>query len=115
MALLRAVVEDLGSGEVRTLLNSGNVVFTARGIKPQEAAARMEDALSARIGVSARIIVLTAAEICCIGQPESSPEYRRRSVAPVRCATRLARAKRLPPNTRAQFVLCAVRPVLEML
>jgi uncharacterized protein (DUF1697 family) len=48
MAQLRAVLEDLGFGEVRTLLNSGNVVFTARGIKPQLAAARMEDALSAR-------------------------------------------------------------------
>jgi uncharacterized protein (DUF1697 family) len=44
MADLRALVESLGYGEVKTLLNSGNVVFTApggtTGTTPAEAAAR---------------------------------------------------------------------------
>jgi uncharacterized protein (DUF1697 family) len=31
MADLRALVEGLGYGDVRTLLNSGNVVFTTPG------------------------------------------------------------------------------------
>ncbi len=44
----------------RTLLNSDNVVFTGGG---RDAAARIEEALAARLGVAARIIVLAAAEL----------------------------------------------------
>jgi uncharacterized protein (DUF1697 family) len=72
MADLRAIFEELGYGEVRTLLNSGNVVFGAGaesgagagGEVP--AAARIEEALVRRLGVSARIVVLTAAELAII-------------------------------------------------
>jgi uncharacterized protein (DUF1697 family) len=63
MADLRALVEDLGYTGVRTLLNSGNVVFTAPGADPQDAARRIEDALRERTGVSSRVVVLTAREI----------------------------------------------------
>jgi uncharacterized protein (DUF1697 family) len=63
MADLRALLEDLGYGDVRTLLNSGNVVFTAPGVKPGDAAARIEEALPQRTGVSSRITVLTAEEL----------------------------------------------------
>jgi uncharacterized protein (DUF1697 family) len=62
MADLRALVEGLGYRDVRTLLNSGNVVFTARA-KPEAAAVRIEKALAERTGVSARVTVLTAAEL----------------------------------------------------
>jgi uncharacterized protein (DUF1697 family) len=63
MADLRALVEGLGFGDVRTLLNSGNVVFTGPRLAPDKAAARIEKALAAELGVSARVIVLTAEEI----------------------------------------------------
>jgi uncharacterized protein (DUF1697 family) len=73
MADLRALVEDLGYGEVRTLLNSGNVVFTAADAAPAgrraaadvaaEAAARIEAGLSERLVVSARVTVITANEL----------------------------------------------------
>lgn len=66
MADLRAIVEDLGFGAVRTLLNSGNVVFSAPDTAPDGAsgiAARIEAALGERLGVSSRVIVLTAAEL----------------------------------------------------
>ena len=63
MADLRKLAEDLGYRSVRTLLNSGNLVFTAHGTRPLEAAARIEEGLSKRIGVSARVTVLTAAEL----------------------------------------------------
>ncbi len=63
MADLRALVEGLGYGEVQTLLNSGNVVFSAPPAAPAAAAARIEKAMAERIGVSARVIVLTAAEL----------------------------------------------------
>lgn len=62
MADLRALVEGLGYGGVRTLLNSGNVVFTA-GTAPAKSAARIEAALAGEVGVTARVIVLTAAEL----------------------------------------------------
>jgi uncharacterized protein (DUF1697 family) len=63
MADLRALVEGLGYSDVRTLLNSGNVVFTAPGVAPGDAAARIEGALAERLGVSSRVTALTAAEL----------------------------------------------------
>ncbi len=63
MADLRALVEGLGYADVRTLLNSGNIVFTSPRPAPAEAAARIEEALAGRFGVSARVTVLTASEI----------------------------------------------------
>ena len=63
MADLRALVADLGYRGVSTLLNSGNVVFTAPGADPEDAARRIEDALRERTGVSSRVVVLTAREI----------------------------------------------------
>lgn len=66
MADLRALVEGLGYGDVRTLLNSGNVVFTARGATRGDAASRIEKALEKQLGVSARVTVITAAELASI-------------------------------------------------
>lgn len=63
MADLRALVKGLGYGDVRTLLNSGNVVFTTPRAAPGDAAARIEKALATRLGVSARVTVLSAAEL----------------------------------------------------
>jgi uncharacterized protein (DUF1697 family) len=69
MADLRAGVESLGYGGVRTLLNSGNVVFTAPGAgrrAADDAASRIEAMLAARLGVTSRVTVLTAAELADI-------------------------------------------------
>jgi uncharacterized protein (DUF1697 family) len=63
MADLRALVGELGFGDVKTLLNSGNVVYTASGVEPDAAAARIEAAIVARTGISSRVTVLTAAEV----------------------------------------------------
>lgn len=63
MADLRALVAELGFGDVKTLLNSGNVVYTATDVVPEDAAARIEAAIVARTGVSSRVTVLTAAEV----------------------------------------------------
>ena len=62
MADLKAAVEGLGYRDVRTLLNSGNVVFSA-GARPVTAASRIEKALVEHTGVSARVTVLTADEL----------------------------------------------------
>jgi uncharacterized protein (DUF1697 family) len=63
MADLRALVEKLGYGDVRTLLNSGNVVFTSANADARDAARRIEDGMSAKLGVSARVTVLSAVEL----------------------------------------------------
>lgn len=63
MADLRSHVEKLGYRDVRTLLNSGNVVFTAPRVSAATAAARIEEVLDERLGVPARVIVLGASEM----------------------------------------------------
>jgi uncharacterized protein (DUF1697 family) len=63
MSDLRALVEDLGYRDVRTLLNSGNVVFTVPASVRKGPATRIEKAITARLGISARVTVLTAAEL----------------------------------------------------
>jgi uncharacterized protein (DUF1697 family) len=63
MADLREVFESLGYDDVRTLLNSGNVVFTAKSGAPGTTAQRIETAISESLGVSSRVTVLSAAEL----------------------------------------------------
>ena len=66
MADLRGLFEELGYGDVRTLLNSGNVVFTTRAGDSAKIATRIEKALAKRLGLSARVIVITAGEMATI-------------------------------------------------
>jgi uncharacterized protein (DUF1697 family) len=63
MAALRALVQELGYGEVRTLLNSGNVVFSAKTVEPREASLRIAQALEKKLHVSARVTVISAQEL----------------------------------------------------
>jgi len=63
MAELRKIVAELGYGNVKTLLNSGNVVFTDGGAGPALAAAGIERGIEARFGVTARVTVVTAREL----------------------------------------------------
>jgi len=63
MADLRALFERLGYGDVRTLLNSGNVVFTAPGKGAAGVAARIEKEVAKRLGVASRVTVVTAKEL----------------------------------------------------
>ena len=66
MADLRALVGDLGYGDVRTLLNSGNVVFSVPGSARGDPAARIEKGITERLGISARVTVLTAEELAAV-------------------------------------------------
>ena len=63
MADLRELVAGLGYRDVRTLLNSGNVVFGIPRSNRGDPAPRIEKALVSRLGVSSRVTVLTAAEL----------------------------------------------------
>jgi uncharacterized protein (DUF1697 family) len=63
MADLRALFEKLGFTEVRTLLNSGNVVYTSDGVDTAKAKQLIEHGIESVLGVSSRTTVLTAAEL----------------------------------------------------
>jgi uncharacterized protein (DUF1697 family) len=63
MADLRALVGKLGYHDVRTVLNSGNVVFSGPRAPSAQVAGQIERALKARLGVTVRVVVLTAREL----------------------------------------------------
>jgi uncharacterized protein (DUF1697 family) len=63
MADLRRVFEELGYDDVRTLLNSGNVVFTIRKAVSRDHASRVEKAIADRLGIQSRVVVLTRREM----------------------------------------------------
>jgi uncharacterized protein (DUF1697 family) len=73
MAELRALCESLGYGHVQTLLNSGNIVFSAPRADPK-AAARIEKAIASRLGVHSRVLVITAGELDAIMTENPLPE-----------------------------------------
>ena len=66
MADLRALLVELGYGEPRTLLNSGNVVFEAGRESSRKVAARVEEGMAGRLEVAARATVLTAADFATV-------------------------------------------------
>jgi len=66
MTALRSLMEELGYTDVSTLLNSGNVVFRASRTGTEEAARQIQAALAAKLGVSARVMVLSAEELAQI-------------------------------------------------
>lgn len=63
MGELRALVENLGYTDVRTLLNSGNLVFSTPRTAPRDAATRIEKILATDLGVPARVTILTVREL----------------------------------------------------
>lgn len=66
MADLRVLMADLGYLEVRTLLNSGNVVFAVPREVGGKPAMRIEEAITRKLGVVSRVTVLAAAELGAI-------------------------------------------------
>jgi len=63
MADLRRLLEGFGWSEVQTLLNSGNVVYRAPGVAPAAAASLIEQGMTEKLGVSARVVVIEAEEL----------------------------------------------------
>lgn len=63
MADLRSLFEDLGFGEVRTLLNSGNVVFSVKAKGRGDLGVRIEKALAARLNLACGVSILSAEEV----------------------------------------------------
>ena len=66
MADLRKLIADLGYTEVRSVLNSGNIVFSADEVDPGAAAAAIEEALVLKLGVAARVTVLAGEDLAAV-------------------------------------------------
>jgi uncharacterized protein (DUF1697 family) len=62
MAELRAMTEELGFTDVKTLLQSGNLVFTTKSLAPRKLEQQLESATHEVIGVECSYLVRTAAE-----------------------------------------------------
>jgi uncharacterized protein (DUF1697 family) len=63
MADLRALIEGLGYRDAKTLLNSGNVVFTVPASAKGDPGPRIEAAMTKKLGVPAAVIVISAAQL----------------------------------------------------
>lgn len=63
MADLRSVIESLGYSNARTLLNSGNAVFTSGRVLKKGAAEELRAALEKKTGVSSRFTLRSAGEL----------------------------------------------------
>ena len=109
MLELRAAVEDLGFADVRTLLNSGNVVFTGERGSTDGIAGAVEEAVAQRTGVRARVTVLTAKELDAI--VESNP-LERHSTDPSRLLVAFLRRPALAQSALAALAERSWEPEL---
>ncbi len=88
MAELRELFEKLGYTEVRTLLNSGNVVFATPRRPRGDERVRIEKAIAGRFGVRSAVVLMTAAEVAAAvdGEPfgRAAPDPKRLLVVALR-------------------------------
>jgi uncharacterized protein (DUF1697 family) len=63
MADLRALFEALGFREVRTILNSGNVVFSVPAKRRGDLRGCIEGALASKLGFTCPVTILSAGEV----------------------------------------------------
>jgi uncharacterized protein (DUF1697 family) len=66
MADLRTLLSDLGAGDVVTLLNSGNAVFTIARSTASTLSRKIHESLHERLDVSVAVVVKTAADLAAI-------------------------------------------------
>jgi uncharacterized protein (DUF1697 family) len=73
MSDLRAIVESLGHGGVRTLLRSGNIVFSAASQDEQTIGAGLEEAIEGRLGMNVGVVLRSAEELAAIVAADPLP------------------------------------------
>ena len=119
MSDLRELVAGLGHANVRTLLNSGNVVFEAKRASPGKLALEIRAGIEESFGIAANVVVVTAAELCAAvdENPLHVGDPSRFLVAFVAAPAALEPVKalegeswapdRLAVGTRAAYIWCA--------
>jgi uncharacterized protein (DUF1697 family) len=65
MPELRAALEDAGFDDVRTYVQSGNVVLTT-GVSPEQVARTCERELERRFGLDVKVVVRTRAQLAAV-------------------------------------------------
>lgn len=65
MVDLRALLAGLGYDDVQTLLQSGNVVFTAEG-SPEQVTHELKDRIATELGMEVEIVVRTRDELASV-------------------------------------------------
>jgi len=66
MADLRAAIESIGGEDVRTILQSGNAVFSAPATNAGRVAAAVEEAVLSRCGVQSKTLVRSAKDFAAV-------------------------------------------------
>ncbi|MHC5212709.1 MAG: DUF1697 domain-containing protein [Planctomycetota bacterium] len=103
MADLRALFEELGFGDVRTLLNSGNVVFEAGRRGNRGIASSVEAAIVERFGFEVAVVVLSDKELDVViaenALADVAADPSRLLVAFVKQAAALGEAEALLPES----------------
>ena len=102
MAALKAVAEGLSLGRPRTLLQSGNLVFSSEGLVPAEIERRLEAAIAAQIGVTTEVCVRSAAAWRRVVKANPFPDPAKTDPAHL-----LLVAFKTPPRPGAPAVLAA--------
>lgn len=103
MSELKAVATELSLGDPRTLLQSGNLVFSADDQNPAELERRLEAAIAERIGVKTEVCLRTAAEWRRLVKANPFPEAAKEDPSHL-----LLIAFKSPPHSDAPEVLGAV-------
>jgi uncharacterized protein (DUF1697 family) len=120
MADLRALLESLGYASVRTLLNSGNAVCGRSKADSGDPGSRIEAAMARKLGISARVMVLSRADLALIVRENSlakiADDPSRLQVAVTASRADLARLEplrtqswgkeKLAVGTRAAYLWC---------
>jgi uncharacterized protein (DUF1697 family) len=66
MADLRKLLEKQGYTDVKTLLNSGNALFTTRATRPDKLAGHIRAEVAKKLAVDALVIVKSASDVAAI-------------------------------------------------
>lgn len=74
MAELREVVSSLGHADVATYIQSGNVVFTSDQADTAALATELEQAIATTLGVPARVVVLSSADLAQVARDNPYPD-----------------------------------------
>lgn len=104
MADLKAMVEALGFTEVKTLLQSGNVVFRAGDLSDQALETLLETETEKRLGLTTRYLVRGPAEWRAIIDANPFPEEAEREPSRM-----LVNVLREPPSQAALEAIRAAR------
>jgi len=96
---LRALAERLGFTDVQTLLQSGNLVFSAASRTPATLEAMLEGELAKRLKLGTTVMIRTAAELRTIVSANPFPEEAKRD--PSRLAVIFLKKKTTADNLAA--------------